>query len=155
MSEKQDSLSPDTDMTQSRNGKGSAGDIDVHIGQRIKERRLLMGLSQEKLAESAGVSFQQVQKYERGTNRVSADRLKKFSVALNVSLDYFFEEYNASLSGPVPGLGEQGQSTLIPDDVLAQKETRELIRVYYSIPDEKLRQQFMALIKSMAENYKN
>ena len=73
-----------------RKTKGTADEIDKHVGLRIRNRRVLMGLSQEKLADAVGVTFQQVQKYERGTNRVSASRLYTFSKILGVKIDFFY-----------------------------------------------------------------
>lgn len=132
--------------------KGIASDVDVYVGGRLRERRNLMGLSQEKLADSVGLTFQQVQKYERGTNRVSASRLYEFSSVMDVPVSYFFDGYKASHPAPA-GMSDNEQASLVDDDVMSRKETLDLIRVYYSIPDEKLRQRFLGLIKSMASNF--
>ncbi|MFP4097701.1 MAG: helix-turn-helix domain-containing protein [Alphaproteobacteria bacterium] len=147
-----------------RKTKGTADTIDKHVGLRIRNRRTLMGLSQEKLAESVNVTFQQVQKYERGTNRVSASRLYNFSKILGVSIDYFYEGLDSE-SGqsttPIYGMSDNGQESFdeipatakaIPEDLLSNKETLELIRTYYSISDIKKRKDILRFIKSMAES---
>lgn len=82
--------------------------VDIHVGQRVRERRILLGLSQSKLAQALGITFQQVQKYEKGTNRVGSSRLFDISEALGVSIPYFFEGYNKkSGSSESVGLGTQ------------------------------------------------
>ena len=146
-----------------RKTKGTADIIDKHVGIRIRNRRTLMGLSQEKLADSVGVTFQQVQKYERGTNRVSASRLFSFSKILGVSIDYFYnglDNDGAPTSNPVYGMADNEQDAFegisekaksIPEDLLAHKETLELVRTYYSISDIKKRKEILRFIKSMAE----
>jgi len=139
--------------------KGSADIIDKHVGLQIRNRRSLMGLSQESLANSVGVTFQQVQKYERGTNRVSASRLFKFSKILDVSINYFYEGIDNNEQKPVYGMADNDQDGFegisdntrsIPEDFLKNKETVELIRAYYSITDTKKRKEIIRFIKSMA-----
>ena len=89
-----------------RKTKGSPDEVDIHVGQRLRIRRSLLGMSQEKLAEAVGITFQQIQKYERGTNRVSAGRLFQFSRILDIPVTYFYDQFVAStpssqgLSGP-------------------------------------------------------
>lgn len=80
-------------MPTHRNTKGKADPVDVHVGNRLRVRRTLLGVSQEKLAKDIGLTFQQIQKYERGMNRISAGRLYQFSKILNVPLDYFFNQF--------------------------------------------------------------
>ena len=146
-----------------RKTKGTADLIDKHVGIRIRNRRTLMGLSQEKLADSVGVTFQQVQKYERGTNRVSASRLFSFSKTLGVSIDYFYnglDSDGAPTTNHVYGMSDNEQDDFegipekaksIPEDLLTHKETLELVRTYYSISDVKKRKEILRFIKSMAE----
>jgi transcriptional regulator with XRE-family HTH domain len=131
--------------------------VDIHVGARLKTQRALKGLSQERLADSIGLTFQQIQKYERGANRVSASRLYQFSKILNVPISYFFEEYreNGRPSYLEYGFGENDQAPFeLDQDLLTKKETVELIRAYYSIPDAKLRKDVMKMLKSMADNMK-
>lgn len=142
--------------------KGTADLIDVHVGKQIRNRRSLLGLSQEALAKSIGVTFQQVQKYERGTNRVSASRLFSFSKILEVSIDYFYdglEQANIIGSGAV-GMADNGQegfetasnNNKLPENLMDRKETIDLLRTYYAVKDEKTRKDIMKFIKSMAKN---
>jgi transcriptional regulator with XRE-family HTH domain len=131
--------------------------VDIHVGARLKTQRSLKGFSQERLADSIGLTFQQIQKYERGANRVSASRLYQFSKILNVPISYFFDDFrdNSAPSYAEYGFAEGDQAGFdIDQTVLAKRETLELIRVYYSIPDAKLRKDLMKVLKSMADNMK-
>ncbi len=112
--------------------------VDVHVGSRIRERRTLLGLSQGVLATASGVTFQQVQKYENGSNRVSASKLWAISVALDVPVGWFFEGY---------GDGGAGGS----DDRMVRRETLELARNYYGIRDDRVRASVYAHVKALAE----
>ncbi len=129
--------------------------VDIYVGGRLRSRRSLMRMSQQKLADAVGITFQQIQKYERGTNRVSASRLWQFSKILDTSISYFFEHYNEKPGGDTPsfGLADNEQEGFTSDtDVLDKKETLDLIREYYSIPDPKLRKDLFKMIKTMASN---
>lgn len=112
--------------------------IDVHVGQRLRQRRMLAGITQEKLAEAIGVSFQMVQKYEKGTCRVGASRLMQVAQVLKVSAAYFFDEFKGAKGGvmatptTVPQLAEEG--TTLNDEVLTRKETIDLLKAYYALP---------------------
>jgi transcriptional regulator with XRE-family HTH domain len=103
--------------------------IDVHVGSRIRLRRTLLGLSQERLGEALGLTFQQVQKYETGVNRVSASRLFDLSRVLDVPIGFFFDN--------------------VPDVVLSRPETLALVGAYYRIIDPVVRQRLLDLIKSL------
>lgn len=110
--------------------------VDVHVGKRVRHRRWMVGMTQQQLAESVGIKFQQIQKYETGMNRVSASRLWDISEALEVPVSYFFE-----------GLGDESSAQskaegAIPGDLLADKEALELIRSYYAIPENQRRRLF-------------
>jgi len=140
--------------------KGIADHIDKHVGQKLRSRRTLMSLSQEKLAESIGVTFQQVQKYERGTNRVSASRLYSFSKILDVSIDYFYSGLE-DVKKPTKGMSDNEQDGFdvsqikgkqIPEDIMNRKETIDLTKAYYSVQDEQKRKEILKLVKSMAKN---
>jgi transcriptional regulator with XRE-family HTH domain len=118
-------------------------------------RRSMMGMSQETLAESVGLTFQQVQKYERGANRVSASRLYQFSKILDVPVSYFFERYGEGdrKSGILNyGLADNDQDVILNDDLLLERETHEILRVYYSVEDPKKRREILHIVKAMAEN---
>lgn len=137
--------------------KGRANSIDEKVGTQLRQRRSLLGLSQEKLAEQVGITFQQIQKYENGANRISASRLYEFSKVLDIPVSFFFESSNdQSSKKPVFSLAENEQAAFEgPEDVMKRKETLELIRVYYSIENPKLRKDLFKLVRSMAENLKN
>lgn len=110
--------------------------VDIHVGQRIRQRRWLTGMTQQRLAELVGIKFQQIQKYETGANRVSASRLWDISEALGVHVSFFFEGLKPA------DAEEEKQGKNIPVDVLADKEAMELIRSYYSIPEDQRRRLF-------------
>ena len=101
--------------------------IDLHVGQRLRHRRWMLGLTQQELAESVGIKFQQIQKYESGINRMSASRLWDVANALGVSVSYFFEGLN-QVAGNGNGHGPK-------PDVLEDKETLDLIRAYYTLSE--------------------
>lgn len=131
--------------------------IDVHVGGRIRLRRTLMGMSQERLGEALGLTFQQVQKYERGVNRVGASRLFDLSRVLDVSISFFFDDMPAPLADlrgtyqttrAVGGFAE-AQEGFGADDSLNRRETLELVRAYYRITDPAVRKRVFELIKSM------
>ena len=109
--------------------------VDVHVGKRIRHRRWMVGMTQQQLAEKVGIKFQQIQKYETGMNRVSASRLWDISEALDVPIRFFFE-------GLDDAEAEQAKETPVPGDILADKEALELVRSYYSIPENQRRRLF-------------
>jgi transcriptional regulator with XRE-family HTH domain len=105
--------------------------VDVHVGQRVRQRRWMIGMTQQQLGNKVGIKFQQIQKYETGTNRISASRLWDIAAALEVPVSFFFEGLNRD------ELGAYGQG-----DILTDKEALELIRAYYSIPETQRRRLF-------------
>jgi len=108
--------------------------VDVHVGKRVRQRRWMVGMTQQQLAERVGIKFQQIQKYETGMNRVSASRLWEISAALNVQPSFFFE-----------GLGGDSSASATPElpgDLLSDKEALELVRSYYAIPETQRRRLF-------------
>lgn len=134
-----------------RKTKGTPDNVDVHVGQRLRVRRSLLGMSQEKLAESVGLTFQQVQKYERGINRISAGRLFQFSKILDIPVGYFFDQLGGDLASESYGLSDNEQEAFGSDnDIMHSKETIELVRTYYSIKDEKKRKEMLRFVKTMA-----
>jgi transcriptional regulator with XRE-family HTH domain len=136
--------------------KGRANSVDENVGMQLRQRRSLLGLSQEKLAEQVGITFQQIQKYENGANRISASRLYEFSKVLDIPVAFFFENSNDQSPRLTSGFAENDQAEFDgPEDIMRRKETLELIRVYYSIENPKLRKDLFKLVKSMAENLKN
>lgn len=109
--------------------------VDVHVGKRIRHRRWMNGTTQQQLAESVGIKFQQIQKYETGMNRVSASRLWDISNVLNVPVSFFFEGLDAELKS------DTAHSDM-PGDILTDKEALELLRSYYAIPENQRRRLF-------------
>ena len=121
--------------------------IDVHVGSRIRLRRNMLGLSQEKLGESLGITFQQIQKYEKGTNRVGASRLQAISAILNVPVSFFFEV--APGSSNQAGFAEDNEATYVVD-FLNSNEGVQLTRAFTKISDPKVRRKIIDLVKSLA-----
>lgn len=109
--------------------------VDVHVGKRIRHRRWLVGMTQQQLAESVGIKFQQIQKYETGANRVSASRLWDIADALGVEISFFFEGLESENSQ------RQGNDK-VPADLLGDKEALDLVRSYYAIPENQRRRLF-------------
>lgn len=139
--------------TQARKTKGTPDPIDIHVGQRLRVRRSLLGLSQEKLAESIGLTFQQIQKYERGMNRISAGRLYQFSKILDVPVTYFYDQLGniaKTYSSSTYGLADNDQDEFVGGDLMQNKETLDLIRAYYSIDNPEIRKDILKFVKSMA-----
>jgi transcriptional regulator with XRE-family HTH domain len=136
--------------------KGTPDAVDVHVGQRLRVRRSLMGLSQEKLAEAVGLTFQQIQKYERGMNRISAGRLYQFSEILGVPVSYFYDQISGRKTAhplqQAGGLADNEQEAFgtEDEDLLNRKETLALVKVYYSVEDPAMRKDIIRFIKSMA-----
>ena len=136
--------------------------VDIHVGARLRMRRNLVGLSQEQLGKGLGLTFQQIQKYERGINRMGSSRLFQISKILSVPVSYFFEDMPAMLGLSLQtGFAEGGQSALenAPTsgsggedyDILSRRETLDLVRAYYRIQDVKKRRRVYELIRSMAD----
>ena len=124
--------------------KGAPHDVDVYVGSRVRLRRSALGLSQDQLASAIGLSFQQIQKYERGVNRIGASRLYEMGKALNAPISYFFEDFDDA------GLAESKDSFYEADPVL-KRETLELMRAYHQIKDPKERKKVLKLVKGIAE----
>ena len=127
--------------------KAGPNPVDVHVGQKLRARRTLLGMTQLDLAAATNITFQQVQKYETGKNRTSASRLFQFSRLLDVPVDSFFEGLSMSdlRIGIQPGFADNKQDSYaaVEDDIMSQKETIDLVRTYYEIQDEKLRKDFL------------
>lgn len=121
--------------------------IDLHIGKRLRRRRRLLGLTQQQLAGSIGIRFQQIQKYECGANRVTAGRLYELAVALNVPVTYFYEGLQQSALLGTPA----NDSQTLPADIMSQKETVELIRAYYKL-SERPRRRLLDLAKALQDD---
>lgn len=136
---------------------GTPNPIDMHVGGRIRLRRSVLGLSQEKLAEELGITFQQVQKYERGLNRVGASRLWDLSQVLSVPVSFFYEELDEGSKNKSPrnvgrGFGFAEENSAFDADIFTRKDVIELIRFYASITDPKIAKNVLDLVKSLAPN---
>lgn len=123
--------------------------IDVHVGSRIRMRRNMLGMSQEKLGESLGVTFQQIQKYEKGTNRVGASRLQAIASTLEAPAAFFFENAPVENSGPSGGFAEDASADPLMDFYSSQ-EGIQLNRAFVKIDDPKVRRRILDLVKSLA-----
>lgn len=134
--------------------KGFPNPIDVHVGNRMRQRRTLLGMSQTVLGEAIGLTFQQVQKYERGANRVSGSRLFDLARILDVPIAYFFEEMPGDVERKSPAkiMGISAPEPIEYEaDPLAKRETLELVRAYYRIPSAAARRRLADLVKALAK----
>tara|TARA_R110000787_G_scaffold144231_1_gene257978 strand:+ start:59110 stop:59613 length:504 start_codon:yes stop_codon:yes gene_type:complete len=137
---------------------GVAHPIDIHVGDRLRQRRTILGLTQEKLAESVGLTFQQIQKYERGANRIGASRLFQFSQLLGISINFFFDGLDQKMGDPAEGyrLGIDYRDNEPPErDEMNRRETLELVRAYYRIVDPEKREALMSMFQALAGAAKN
>lgn len=123
--------------------------IDQHVGSRVRMRRVLLGMSQEKLGDSLGLTFQQVQKYEKGTNRIGASRLQEISKTLNVPPSFFFDGSPNSASISEGGFEEKSSSSYVVD-FLATAEGLVLNKAFVRIKDPKVRKKIVDLVVAMA-----
>ena len=135
---------------------GVPNPVDIHVGKRLRVRRTLLGLSQEMLGEAVGLTFQQIQKYERGSNRIGASRLHQFSLILDVPMEFFFEDVPGDLK-TVEGQVTRGlrdfKKPSPETDPLAKRETLELVRAYFGISDASARKQLFEMVKALASAY--
>lgn len=130
--------------------------VDVHVGKRLRLRRTLLGMSQEQLAAAVGVTFQQIQKYERGANRVSASRLYDVARVLGVDISFFFEDIGDDVTEKRPtqnlpelaGLAEPAMPSF-EQDPLSRSETLELVRAYWKLPNSDMRKHVLDLLRAM------
>jgi transcriptional regulator with XRE-family HTH domain len=129
------------------NDERAANAVDRKLGQRVRSRRLEIGMSQERLAELLGVTFQQVQKYEKGVNRIAASRLYDISSALDVPVARFFENIGAGRTGS--GVAE-GRREFV-DDALATPEGAQLMSLFASIKSVKIRRRVVELVRALTE----
>ena len=124
--------------------------MDVYVGGRVRQRRTMLGMSQEKLGEALGLTFQQVQKYERGANRIGASRLYQISEVLDVPINFFFEGISPSLTKKRGKTALAEAQAEYDHDPMAKRET-ELVRSYYKIKDPKVRRRISDLIKQLGK----
>ena len=132
--------------------------VDLHVGQRLRQRRCLLGMTQQRLASSVGIKFQQIQKYESGANRVSASRLWTLATALGVPVSYFFDDMNMNATAQTAEMASGFAETptanpldaaYIAPDVFSDKETIDLVRAYHMMKDAPKRR-LLDLAKTLA-----
>ena len=124
--------------------------IDVQVGSRVRLRRNMLGLSQEKLGEAIGLTFQQVQKYERGANRIGASRLHELSRVLDVPVSFFFDDTDPVRAPAIPAGFEEPPVEGFDSDPLRRPETAELVQAYFAIGDVAVRRRLLDLAKALA-----
>lgn len=123
--------------------------IDIHVGSRVRLRRNMLAMSQEKLGESLGITFQQIQKYEKGTNRVGASRLQAIATILSVPVSFFFDDAPDQEKAASKGLSEESSTTYVVD-FLNSSEGLQLNRAFVKIADAKVRRKVIDLVKALA-----
>ena len=131
--------------------KSTPNPIDIHVGSRLRLRRALIGMSQEKLGNALEITFQQVQKYERGTNRISSSRLFQISRILDVSVSFFFDDMDTEIIKQTEGMAEINKQVLQVDK-LSRRETLELVRAYYKITDPMVRKKIFEMVKAIGNS---
>ena len=124
--------------------------VDVRVGSRVRLRRNMLGLSQEKLGEAIGLTFQQVQKYERGANRIGASRLYELSQVLDVPVAFFFDDTDPVRAPAIPAGFAEPPAEAFESDPLRRRETVELVEAYYAIDDTAVRRRLFDLAKALA-----
>jgi len=124
--------------------------IDVQVGSRVRLRRNMLGLSQERLGDAIGLTFQQVQKYERGANRIGASRLHELSRVLDVPVSFFFDDVDPVRAPAIPGGFAEPPAEGFESDPLRKRETIELVEAYYAIEDAAVRRRLFELARTLA-----
>jgi transcriptional regulator with XRE-family HTH domain len=129
--------------------KKAPNPIDRHVGSRVRMRRMMMSMSQEKLGDALGLTFQQVQKYEKGANRIGASRLQHIAGILQVPVSFFFEGSPAA-EGEIPGGLNEAPSPAYVSDFLATSDGLALTKAFVRITDAKLRRRIVDLVEQIA-----
>ncbi len=129
--------------------------VDVHVGSRVRLRRTLLGLSQTMLGEAIGLTFQQVQKYERGVNRIGSSRLYDLARVLEVPVSFFFEEMPEDLASRTRAAARELAEpvTEFEPDRVAKRETLELVRAYYRISNPRVRRHLFEMVRALATEF--
>ena len=132
-------------------GTGIPSPVDVHVGARLRRRRTLLGMNRTKLGDAIGVTFQQVQKYESGANRISASRLFDLSRMFEVPVEYFFDDMPTAVaaSTPTQGGGKAKEPPSYEPNPMAKRETLQLVRAYYKIRDPQVRKRLYELTRAI------
>ena len=142
-----------------RTPAGLPNPIDIHVGNRIRQRRTLLGMSQEKLAALLGLTFQQVQKYEKGMNRVGASRLWDISKVLKTPIGFFYEDMDQNVASQSPrtfslsqNIGFEEEATEFQSDPMLREETMELVKAYYKIPNRKVAKHLFDIMVALSKS---
>ncbi len=143
-----------------RTPQGEPNPIDIHVGKRIRIRRNLLGWSQEKLGDLLGLTFQQIQKYEKGLNRVSASRLWDFSVVMDTPVSFFYDDMDKTVAKQSPRMFSNPESEILLNeemevfnvDPMLKEETLELVRAYYKINNRQAARHLFDLIVAMSKS---
>ena len=123
--------------------------VDIHVGSRVRLRRTMSGMSQEKLGDSLGITFQQIQKYEKGTNRIGASRLQQIATVLSTPISFFFEDAPGTGNDAQSGFAESASTNYVVD-FLSSSEGLQLNRAFVKIPDQKVRRKLVELARVLA-----
>ena len=134
----------------SRQKSDKPNPIDVQVGSRVRLRRNMLGLSQEKLGTAIGLTFQQVQKYERGANRIGASRLHELSRVLDVPVSFFFDDMDPVRAPAIPGGFAEPPAEAFDSDPMRRRETVELVDAYYAVEDAAVRRRLLDLARALA-----
>lgn len=129
--------------------KGKVDQVDIHVGKRLKMRRIMLGLSQQDLGEAVNVSIQQIQKYERATNRISSGRLYAFAKLMAVPVDFFFKDASPELAHSYVNDGQEDFDSEI--ESVSEKDLLTLIRSFSEITSNSVRKKILELVKSLNE----
>ncbi|MCK9914137.1 helix-turn-helix transcriptional regulator [Microbacteriaceae bacterium K1510] len=130
--------------------KKAPNPIDKHVGSRVRMRRMMLGMSQEKLGDALGLTFQQVQKYEKGTNRIGASRLQQIALILQVPVSFFFEGAPHAPGGPTTTGMSEAPSPAYVSDFLATSDGLSLTKSFMRIKNSKLRRRIVDLVEQIA-----
>lgn len=131
--------------------KSNPEPVDVHVGSRVRLRRTLLGMSQDKLGKALSLTFQQIQKYERGANRIGSSRLYQLSQILDVPVSFFFDDMPAEVTGKASGMAD-GDKQSFEVGQLSRRETLELVRAYYKIKDPSVRKKLFEMVKALGNS---
>jgi len=135
-------------------GSDTPHPVDVHVGQRIKLRRTLMGMTQGKLGEAIGLTFQQLQKYERGANRVSASKLWQLGTVLNVPISFFFDDMPENVKEAFPSYEGDTSESHVPEEhlTLHRRQSLELVRTFSKLQDPTIRKRIIDIVRAIADS---
>ena len=131
--------------------KKTPNPVDKHVGSRVRMRRVLIGMSQEKLGDALGITFQQIQKYEKGTNRIGASRMQQIATVMNVPVSYFFDD--APGTDPKPAGFQEAKGSDYVVDFLTTTEGLQLNKSFVRISDPKVRRKIVDLVSALAEHF--